>query len=129
MTQTRMTQTSAPQSAIDTNAFAEIKELMGDSFKEIISMCVQSLPQQLAEIETEIINNNADTLFNISHKMKSSCSTIGAFGLAEKAQAIEVIGRDGSADVSADLLNDIQGAMQQVLVILNSELEINHSVQ
>ena len=112
-----------PQSAMDAGAFAEMKELMGDAFNDIIAMCLQSLPQQLADIETAIKDNNAEALFNISHKMKSSCGSIGAFGLAEKAEAIEVIGRDGSTEVSPELYNELRGATQKVILALNSELE------
>jgi len=87
------------QPAMDANAFAEMKELMGDTFKEVVSLCAQSLPEQLSNIERAIKNQNAETLFSISHKMKSSCGSIGAFGLAEKAEAIELISRDGSTEI------------------------------
>ncbi|MBL4711748.1 MAG: Hpt domain-containing protein, partial [Gammaproteobacteria bacterium] len=85
------------KTAMDAAAFTEMKEIMGDSFKEILSMCLQSLPEQLSEIESAIKNDDANAVFNVSHKMKSSCSVIGAFGLAEKAEVVELIGRDGSA--------------------------------
>jgi len=32
------------QPAMDAGAFTEMKEMMGDSFLEIIAMCLQSLP-------------------------------------------------------------------------------------
>ena len=110
------------QAAMDTGAFAEMKELMGDTFKEIIVLCLQSLPQQLNDIESAIKNHNAESLFAISHKMKSSCGSIGAFGLAEKAEAIEIIARNGSAEVTEPVLNDLRDATKQVLSILNAEL-------
>ena len=111
------------QTAMDAAAFTEMKELMGDSFKDIISMCLQSLPEQLTEIETAIKNNNVDTLFAISHKMKSSCGSIGAFGLAEKAEAIEIISREGSADISEQLITDLRESTDQVVSILSAELK------
>ena len=111
------------QTAMDAEAFAEMKQLMGDSFNDIIKMCLQSLPQQLNDIKTAIENQNIDHLFNISHKMKSSCGSIGAFGLAEKAEAIEIITRDGSTKISDQLFSDLQLATQQVLSILKNELD------
>jgi len=110
-------------SAMDANAFAEMKELMGDAFKEVIKMTLETLPQQLEDIKTAIENQNVDNLFNTSHKMKSSCGTIGAFGLAEKAEAIEIIGRKGSADVSEQIYNELYDATQQVISILSAELD------
>jgi HPt (histidine-containing phosphotransfer) domain-containing protein len=110
------------QTAMDVAAFTEMKELMGDSFKEILAMCLQSLPDQLNEIESAIRNQSADTLFSASHKMKSSSGSIGAFGLAEKAEIIELIGRDGSTDVPEQALNELRHATEQVVSILNTEL-------
>lgn len=112
-----------PQPAMDANAFAEMKELMGETFKDIVSLCLQSLPEQLTSIETAINTQSADTLFTASHKMKSSCGSIGAFGLAEKAEAIEIIGRNGSTEIPEQALNDLRDATGQVVSILHAELK------
>lgn len=111
------------QTAMDAAAFAEMKELMGNTFKDIIKMSLQSLPQQLDGIKTAIENQDVDNLFNISHKMKSSCGSIGAFGLAEKVEAIEIISRDGSTEISDQIFDNLQLATQQVLSILKNELD------
>ena len=95
------------QPAMDAGAFAEMKELMGSSFVDIISMCLQNLPEQLVQIEAAIKSQDADALFNIAHNMKSSCGSIGAFGLAEKIEAIELIGREGSTEVSDQVYGDL----------------------
>jgi HPt (histidine-containing phosphotransfer) domain-containing protein len=110
------------QTAMDAAAFSEMKELMGDAFKDIIAMCVQSLPEQLAEIEMAIKNQDADTLFHIAHKMKSSCGSIGAFGLAEKAEVIELIGRRGSTQDSTDAFAELQSSLAEVLTLLKEEM-------
>ncbi|MFV9616551.1 MAG: Hpt domain-containing protein [Gammaproteobacteria bacterium] len=110
------------QTAMDAAAFTEMKELMGDTFKDIIAMCLQSLPEQLSEIETAINGQDADILFNLAHKMKSSCGSIGAFGLAEKAEAIELISRNGSTEIPDQIFNELQDAMHQVVFILETEL-------
>ncbi len=111
-----------PQTAMDASAFSEMKELMGDTFKEVLNLCIQTLPEQLSAIEEAIESKNADALFNISHMMKSSSGSIGAFGLAEKAEAIELIARDGSTKVPDEAIADLQIATRQVLSIINEEL-------
>jgi HPt (histidine-containing phosphotransfer) domain-containing protein len=110
------------QTAIDAVAFSEMKELMGDTFKDIIAMCLQSLPDQLTEIEMAIKNQDTDTLFHISHKMKSSCGSIGAFGLAEKAEVIELIGRRGSTQGSNEAFAELQSSLEEVLTLLKEEI-------
>ena len=110
------------QPAVDANAFAEMKELMGDDFKDIVSMCLQSLPEQLSHIERAIKIQNVDTLFTMSHKMKSSCGSIGAFGLAERAEAIEIISRNGSTKIPEQTLSNLRDATEQVISLLNTEL-------
>ena len=110
------------QPAMDANAFTELKELMGETFKDLIKMMLETLPQQLDGIKAAIEEQNDKNLFNISHKMKSSCGSIGAFGLAEKAEAIEIIGRRGSTDIPEKMLNDLHEATHQVISILTAEL-------
>jgi len=110
------------QTAMDTAAFSEMKELMGDTFKDIIAMCLQSLPEQLTEIEMAIKNQDADTLFHIAHKMKSSCGSIGAFGLAEKAEVIELIGRRDSTQGTNEAFAELQSSLEEVLTLLKEEI-------
>ena len=112
-----------PQAALNADAFAEMKEIMGDAFREVISMCLQSLPEQLLQVETAIKMKDADALFNSAHKMKSSCGSIGAFGLAEKIESVELIGRSGSTDVPAQTFDELHDAATQVISILAAELD------
>ena len=104
--------------AIDMNAFSEMKELMDETFEEIVKMTLQTLPEQLAGIKTAITASDVESLFNISHKMKSSCGSIGARGLAEKAEAIELISRQGSTEIPEQMLTELDQATAEVLTFL-----------
>ncbi len=110
------------QTAMDAAAFSEMKELMGDALNEVIALCLQSLPEQLNAIEEAIDKDNAESLFNVSHKMKSASGSIGAFGLAEKAETLEIIGRDGSTQVPDQAIDELRDATAQVLTFLNTEI-------
>ncbi len=110
------------QTAMDASAFSEMKELMGDTLNEVIALCLQSLPEQLSAIEEAIDNDNAESLFNVSHKMKSASGSIGAFGLAEKAETLELIGRDGSTQVPDQAIDELRDATKQVITFLNTEM-------
>lgn len=111
------------QAAMNADAFSEMKEMMGESFNDIIALCLQLLPEQLAEIESAIKSDNAEIVFHASHKMKSSCGSIGAFGLAEKAEAIEIISRDGSTEISEQAISELRDSANQVISILNNEIK------
>lgn len=110
-----------PQAALDPNAFAEMKELMGETFSDIVALCLQSLPEQNDQLALAIDNNDAEQTFNIAHRLKSSCSSIGAFGLAEKAEVLERIGRDGSTQGASAAYSELQITLQEVLSHLQNE--------
>ena len=110
------------QTAMNVAAFTEMKELMGDSLNDVIILCLQSLPEQLNAIEDAIDKNNAESLFSVSHKMKSACGSIGAFGLAEKAETVEIIGRNGSTQVPDQAINELRDATMQVITFLKAEI-------
>lgn len=110
------------QTAMDAAAFTEMKELMGDTFKEVVTMCLQSLPEQSGLLETAISNDDAEQVFNIAHRLKSSCGSIGAFGLAEKAEIIEQIGRQGSTQGANEAFSELQSSLEEVLTVLKQEI-------
>ena len=109
------------QAAINAQAFSEMKELMGDTFGEIISVCLETLPEQNEKLALAIKADNAEQVFNIAHRLKSTCGTIGAFGLAEKAEIIELIGRKGSTQGVNEAYSELQISLQEVLSHLQRE--------
>jgi len=110
------------QPAMDADAFAEIKSLMGDSFNDIINMTLESLPEQLEQLQQAITNKDADKVFNTAHRIKSSTSTIGALGVANNAEAIELISRDGCSEISSQLFDALSTSINDVITILKAEL-------
>ena len=110
------------QTAMNAAAFTEMKELMGDAFKDVVSMCLQTLPEQSDLLEAAISDDDAEQVFNIAHRLKSSCGSIGAFGLAEKAELIEQIGRQGSTQGADQAFSELQSSLEEVLTILKQEI-------
>ena len=110
------------QTAMNAAAFTEMKELMGDAFKDVVNMCLQTLPEQSDLLEAAISDDDAEQVFNIAHRLKSSCGSIGAFGLAEKAELIEQIGRQGSTQGADQAFSELQSSLEEVLSILEQEI-------
>lgn len=109
--------------AMDADAFAEIKELMGDSFNDVITMTLETLPEQLEQLQSAITNKDAENIFSTAHRIKSSTSTIGAQGVANNAEAIELIGREGSSEIPAQLFDALSASVTEVITILEDELK------
>jgi HPt (histidine-containing phosphotransfer) domain-containing protein len=110
------------QTAMDESAYQEMKSMMGDAYRDVIDLCLQTFPQQLSQIHDGINDNNADSVFAAAHRLKSACGSIGAYGLAERAEAVELHARDGSADIPATALNALETAITEVTDFLQQEL-------
>ena len=111
------------EEAINSEALDELRSLMGESLNEVLQTFIDYVPDQINELSTAVFNNDADGVFNLAHKMKSSSSSIGALGLAHTAEQIELIGRGGSTEGAAELLEQLKGMYSDAEVLLREELK------
>jgi HPt (histidine-containing phosphotransfer) domain-containing protein len=110
------------EKAINSEALDELRSLMGESLNEVLQTFIDYVPDQINELSMAVFNNDADGVFNLAHKMKSSSSSIGALGLAQTAEQIEMIGRAGSTEGAAELLEQLKGMYSDAEVLLRKEL-------
>ena len=111
------------EEAINSEALDELRSLMGESLNEVLQTFIDYVPDQINELSKAVFNNDADGVFNLAHKMKSSSSSIGAMGLAHTAEQIELIGRAGSTEGAAELLEQLKGMYSDAEVLLREELK------
>jgi HPt (histidine-containing phosphotransfer) domain-containing protein len=111
------------EEAINSEALDELRSLMGESLNEVLQTFIDYVPDQINELTKAVFNNDADGVFNLAHKMKSSSSSIGALGLAHTAEQIELIGRAGSTEGAAELLEQLKGMYSDAEVLLREELK------
>ena len=111
------------EEAINSEALDELRSLMGESLNEVLQTFIDFVPDQINELSNAVFNNDADGVFNLAHKMKSSSSSIGALGLAHTAEQIELIGRAGSTEGAAELLEQLKGMYSDAEVLLREELK------
>ena len=111
------------EEAINSEALDELRSLMGESLNEVLQTFIDYVPGQINELSKAVFNNDADGVFNLAHKMKSSSSSIGALGLAHTAEQIELIGRAGSTEGAAELLEQLKGMYSDAEVLLREELK------
>jgi len=111
------------EEAIKMDALNELRSLMGDSLNDVLQTYIDYIPGQLDELTRAISNDDADGVFNLAHKMKSSSSSIGALGLAHVAEQIELIGRSGSTEGTAELLEQLKGMYADAETLLREQLD------
>ena len=111
------------QEAIKMDALTELRSLMGDTLNEVLQTFIDYMPGQIDELTQAISNDNPENVFNLAHKLKSSSSSIGALGLAQVAQEIELIGRSGTTEGTAELLEQLKGLYAGAETVLQEELK------
>ena len=111
------------EEAITMDALVELRSLMGEALNEVLQTYIDFIPGQIEELDEAITNNDADSVFNLAHKMKSSSSSIGARGVASVAEQIEMIGRSGSTDGTAELLDQLKNLYEGAETVLLEELK------
>ena len=105
------------------DALNELRSLMGDSLDDVLQTYVDYIPGQIDELSQAIKNDDADSVFNLAHKMKSSSSSIGALGIAHMAEQIELIGRGGSTEGTAELLEQLKELYAAAEILLREQLK------
>lgn len=107
---------------MDMEAYTELKSIMGDTLNEVIQLYLNSMPEMLDSLGAQIQNKDANQVFEIAHRIKSSSSSIGATGLAETAQSIELIGRRGSTENTLSGLDELKRQYAEIQPFLSSEI-------
>lgn len=108
--------------AIDTDAFAEMKDIMGEAITEVIETFLNTVPEQIDKLEAAIKEGHSEQVFDIAHRMKSSGSSIGALGFAEAAADIEQVARQGTTENTSALLQTLKSKFDEVAEVLKAEL-------
>ncbi len=77
------------QPAIDKSATAELREVLGDEFVEVVDAFLESMPAIFAEMKTASAPYDAEAMFRHLHSMKSCSANVGAMHLSELAVQFE----------------------------------------
>lgn len=111
------------QLPLDSRAYSEMKEIMEEVLPELLKTFLDYMPDQLNDLNQAIDEENADLLFGIAHRMKSSCNSLGALGIASTAESIEMIGRSGSTDGASKLSAQFKEELDEVMEFFREELK------
>lgn len=111
------------QKAMDMRTYNEMKSVMGDVLQELIETFLDYMPGQLDDLNEAISKGDSDLVFSIAHRIKSSSNCIGALGLAETAESIELIGRAGKTEGSDSHFSVLKKQLTEAMDFLRQELK------
>jgi HPt (histidine-containing phosphotransfer) domain-containing protein len=111
------------QNPLDFRAYSEMKDIMEEVLPELLKTFNSYMPDLLKDLNQAITANNPDLVFGISHRMKSSCNSLGALGLAKTCENIEMIGRAGGTEGANELSSLLEEQLNEVMEFFEEELK------
>lgn len=106
---------------MDMKAYNEVKEMMGDILQDLISTFLDFMPEQLRSLEQAVNENDSEQIFAIAHRIKSSSGSIGALGLAQHAEKLELQGKKGIHEGNTALFANLVEGYEDVAEFLKQE--------
>jgi HPt (histidine-containing phosphotransfer) domain-containing protein len=112
----------ADASVLDDAVLAELLTSTGEDVafvRDLLETYLAETPEQLDAIRAAVASNDAAGLVRPAHTLKSSSATLGAMRLSSLGRELEMAGRSGSLDASAqptlDAANDAWQATEEAV--------------
>ena len=107
---------------LDPSIFGEMRDLMEDALEEFINTYLENSPKLIGKMQQGLDNQNSEEVFHTAHQLKGGSGSIGAMKLADIAQNIEQIAKDGSINGIETLLAQLKQEFELVEKALKAEL-------
>ena len=107
---------------LDDEVITELRDVMEDEFATLLNIFLKDLPVQIERLRGALAESNADDLYQVAHKFKSSCGSIGALRLAEMVRRLEQAGRQNALDGAVELLRQLETVARETVVGLQALL-------
>lgn len=104
---------------LDLDNLAQLKEILGERFSELIETFQSDAETRVATIRTALESSDLASIRHQAHGLKGSCRNIGANGLAELAATLEDQAHDASLENGLQQL----AAVEQKLAAVNTQLD------
>ncbi len=113
---------------LDEQAIRNIKELMADSFPDVVEKYIENSETRIEQIREGFSCNNCGLVSASAHPLKSSSATLGIFPLSAIAEKIEFMANDAcknGRDMGkiGPLLNDLKSTFANVKKKLLAEIQ------
>jgi two-component system sensor histidine kinase/response regulator len=101
---------------------------MGDIIPRLIEIFLETAPRDIEKAGGALRNSRASDLEDAAHKLKGSCSNLGAARLRDLCQQLEKLGRNGSLQSAPELLASVEEEFSRVRAELVAALD-RHRVE
>jgi CheY-like chemotaxis protein/HPt (histidine-containing phosphotransfer) domain-containing protein len=101
---------------------------MGDIIPRLIEIFLETAPRDIEKAGGALRNSRASDLEDAAHKLKGSCSNLGAARLRDLCQQLEKLGRNGSLQSAPELLASVEEEYSRVRAELVAALD-HHRVE
>jgi len=92
-------------------------------FRTVAEMFLSSLEERLGAIASAVAAHDDGALERSAHSLKGAAATLAGACLADRAGALERIGRDGDWEVAEPALESLHAAAARLSDVLRSHLE------
>ena len=82
--------------AVNDKTLQTLRELMGESFAELVHSFLDSVPPHLARLREAVKENDTKVLLNEAHTLKGSSANLGAMVLSQLSRDLEMQCRNGT---------------------------------
>jgi signal transduction histidine kinase/DNA-binding response OmpR family regulator len=107
-----------PIKPFDDEAMRRLKEYGDEDFAKLVELFVLNSPAIIADMRLALQKSSAGDLSTAAHKLKGSCSNFGAAPLQGLCTQIELAGRNGNLDGSADLVASAEKELNRLIAAL-----------
>jgi DNA-binding response OmpR family regulator len=104
--------------AIDRNMIRSIQSIAGDGstelLNELIELFLSSTPQRIEEMELALQEGDPVKLYRPAHSLKGSSGQMGAVRLQQICGSLEAVGKAGTLNGVAPLIQELKAEMERV---------------
>ncbi len=101
------TGTDINQPAIDPSVIADLVDVMGEDFSELIEIYLQDSPAHLKLLQEAGRNFDLEQVVGPAHSMKSSSANVGAMSVSNIAKILESGARQGSLQNPSEMIEKL----------------------
>jgi CheY-like chemotaxis protein/HPt (histidine-containing phosphotransfer) domain-containing protein len=110
-----------PESSIERQSVATLKELMGEDFTGLVESFVRESGAQMMQQQDGLRDRDMNKIRVAAHTLKSSATNMGGTAVAALARAVESAAQQGEAVAIESLLSKLEAALGDFQAFLLAE--------